>query len=365
MKEAIAKTVGELAEVVKGRVYGDPSTVIRGIASIEEAQIGDITFAESLRFLETARNSQASAVLAPPRKEQEIFGGIGAGQVVIEVSDPRMAFVQLLDLFAPDQFAPRRIHDTVVMGQDARIGANPSIGANCVLGENVRIGDNVTLNPLSYIGDDVEIGDGTMIGPNATLLRGTVVGARCVVHSGAVLGADGFGYVIVGGKHRKVPQIGNVQIGDDVEIGANSTVDRAKTGTTRIGNGTKIDNLVHIGHNCQIGENVIIVAQVGLAGGVEVGNYAVIAGQTGIKEQVKIGAGAVLGAQAGVMGDVAPGAFVSGYGPKPHKEVLKTNAAVGHLPDLIKKVRAMERRLKQLEAEAGNASAESEGEPEA
>ncbi len=363
MKEKVAKTVGELAEVVKGRVYGDPSTVIRGIASIEEAQSGDITFAESLRFLDSARNSAASAVLAPTSKEQEI-GGLGSGQAVIEVSDPRMAFVQLLDLFSPEQYAERRVHPSAVLGHDVRMGANPSIGANCVLGENVRLGDNVTLHPLCYLGDDVEVGDNAVIGPNATLLRGTVVGARCVVHSGAVLGADGFGYVTVAGKHKKVPQIGNVQIGDDVEIGANSTIDRAKTGTTRVGSGTKIDNLVHIGHNCQIGENVIIVAQVGLAGGVEVGNYAVIAGQSGIKEQVKIGAGAVLGAQSGVMGDVAPGAFVSGYGPRPHKENLKTQAAVNHLPDLLKKVRAMERRLKQLEAALGGENP-AEGQSEA
>ena len=367
----IAKTVGELAEVVNGRVYGDSSVLIRGIASIEEAQNGDITFAESSRFLENARASAASAVLAPTRKESEtgvgaVMAGIagGAGQAVIEVLDPRLAFVQLLDLFSPETFAPRSIAPSVVLGHDVRIGANPSIGANCVLGENVRLGENVTLHPLCYLGDDVEVGDNTVIGPNTGLLRGTIVGARCVIHSGAVLGADGFGYVTIAGKHRKVPQIGNVRIGDDVEIGANVTVDRAKTGTTRIGSGTKIDNLVHIRHNCQIGENAIIVAQVGLAGGVEVGNYAVLAGQVGIKEQIKIGAGAVIGAQAGVIGDVAPGAFVSGYGPRPHKEVLKINAASAQLPAVIKKMRAMERRLQQLEASLSKAD-EAETETEA
>jgi UDP-3-O-[3-hydroxymyristoyl] glucosamine N-acyltransferase len=243
-----------------------------------------------------------------------------------------------------------------VIGSDFRHGANASVGAHCFLGSNVRLGDNVTIHPLTFVGDDVEIGDNTIIGPNATVLRGTIIGANCVIHSGTVLGADGFGYLTIAGKHKKVPQIGNVAVGDDVEIGSNVTIDRARTGTTRIGSGTKIDNLVHIGHNCDIGEDCILVAQVGLAGGVQVGKNVIIAGQTGVKEQVKIGAGAVLGAQTGVMGDVPAGAFVSGYGAKPHREVLKTAAAVNQLPDLLKKVREMERRLAALETPAAAAS---------
>jgi UDP-3-O-[3-hydroxymyristoyl] glucosamine N-acyltransferase len=190
------------------------------------------------------------------------------------------------------------------------------------------------------------------------LLRGTILGSGVIIHSGTVLGADGFGYLTIQGRHRKVPQIGHVIIGDDVEIGSNVTIDRAKTGATRIGRGTKIDNLVHIAHNCQIGEDCIIIAQVGLAGGVEVGNHAIIAGQTGVKEQVKIGAGAVIGAQTGVMGDVPAGAFVSGYGARPHKETLRAQAAANHLPDLIKKVREMERRLKELEGLLGGQEGE-------
>lgn len=357
MKENRDRTVAELAEVVKGRVYGDPRTIIRGIASIHEARSGDITYAESLRFLEDAKQSGATAILAPE------LAGVAAGnapavapaaqdkqdKVVIQVSNPRLAFAQLLDLFAPEQYAIRGIHETAVIGSDFRAGANVSIGANCVLGENVRLGENVTIHPLCFIGDDVEIGDNTVLMPQVTLLRGTVVGSRTILHSGTVLGADGFGYLTIAGKHRKIPQIGHVAIGDDVEIGANVTVDRARTGATRIGSGSKIDNLVHIGHNCQISEDVLIIAQVGLAGGVEVGHHAIIAGQTGIKEQVKIGAQAVIGAQAGVMGDVPEGAYVSGYGPKPHRDVLRTNAAVNQLPDLIKKIRAMERRLAELE----------------
>lgn len=359
MKETRSRTVGELADVVKGRVYGDPQTVIRGIAAIEDARIGDITFAESLRFLQNAAQSEASAILTPEAVET-FAAGAGGAKTIIQVSNPRLAFAQLLDLFAPEQYAGRGIDPTAVIGADFRCGGNVHIGANCVLGENVRLGDNVTIHPLVYLGDDVEVGDNTVIHPNVTLLRGTVVGSDCVLHSGVVCGADGFGYLTMGGKHRKVPQIGNVAIGDRVEIGANVTIDRARTGTTRVGSGTKIDNLVHIGHNCDIGEDCLIVAQVGLAGGVDVGHHVVIAGQSGVKEQVKIGAGAVIGAQTGVMGDVAPGAFVSGYGAKPHKEMLRSQAAIQQLPDLMKKFREMERRLKALEAQAGGDGGSSE-----
>lgn len=348
MKETRARTVGELAQVVKGRIYGDPETVIRGIASIREARIGDITYAESPRFLEDAWHSSASAVLAP----EQAAGGGGATKAMIQVANPRLAFAQLLDLFAPEQYAERGIHPSAVIGSDFRSGANVSVGAHCTLGENVRLGENVTVHPLSYIGDDVEIGDNTVIEPNVTLLRGSIIGRNCVIHSGAVLGADGFGYLPFNGRHRKVPQIGHVVIGDEVEIGSNVTIDRARTGATRIGAGTKIDNLVHIAHNCQIGENCIIVAQVGLAGGVELGNGVVVGGQTGVREQVKIGENTVLGAQTGVMGNVPANAFVSGYGAKPHREVLRTAAAVNQLPDLLKKIRAMERRLEELEAGA-------------
>lgn len=352
--ERRSRTVAELAEVVKGRVYGDPETLIRGIASIDEARPGDITFAESLRFLQTAGQSDASAIIAP---ESASDGAVT--KVLIAVPNPRLAFAQLLDLFAPEQFLQRGVHASAVVGSDFRYGENLTVGANCVIGENVRIGNNVTIHPLSYLSDDVEIGDNTIIMPQVTLLRGTIVGSYCTIHSGSVLGADGFGYVTVGGKHRKIPQIGNVAIGDHVEIGANVTIDRARTGTTRIGSGTKIDNLVHIGHNCQVGEDCIIIAQVGLAGGVEVGRGVIIAGQAGVKEQVKIGDRAVVGAQTGVMGDVPAGAFVSGYGAKPHKEAMRATAAANRLPDLFEKVREMEHRLKELEAALGSSEAKS------
>ena len=344
MREYRSRTVAEIAEAVQGHVYGDPSILIRGIASIEEARSGDITFAESPRFLKTARASMASAILAPAAAVTN-----GDSKVLIGVENPRLAFVQLLDLFAPERYAPRGIHATAVVGSDFRCGENVSLGANVVLGDNVRLGENVTLHPLCYVGDDAEIGDDTTLFPNATLLRGTIVGSCCVIHPGVVIGADGFGFMMISGKHQKVPQIGNVVLGDEVEVGANSTIDRAKTGTTHIGSGTKIDNLVHIGHNCHIGENCLIVAQVGLSGGVHVGDYTVFAGQSGSTEQVKIGARSVVAGRGVVTGDLPADSFVSGFPARPHKEVLRAQAASYKVPDLIKKMRELEKRLAELE----------------
>lgn len=345
------RTVSELADLVQGRVFGDPQTVIRGIAAIEDAQSGDITFAESVRFLANAAQSQASAILTPEANLDDALANGGlSSKTLIQVANPRLAFAQLLDLFAPEQYQTREVHHTAVVGPDFRYGTNVSVGANCVFGENVRLGDNVTIHPLVFLGDDVEISDNTTVFPNVSLLRGTVVGANCILHSGSVLGADGYGYLTSGGKHRKVPQIGNVALGDDVEVGANVTIDRARTGTTRIGRGTKIDNLVHIGHNCEIGEDCLIVAQVGLAGGVETGKNVIIAGQAGVKEQIKIGDYAVIGAQSGVFGDIPAKTHVSGYPARPHKESLKTSAAANQLPDLLKAFREMEKRVAELEA---------------
>lgn len=343
-KEQNLRTVAEIAQVVRGEVFGDPETEIHGIASIEEARSGDITFAESPRFLETARRSLASAILAPHAAINH-----GDTKVMIGVENPRLAFAQLLDLFAPKINVPRGIHSTAVIGSDFECGAQVAIGAQVVIGENVRLGKNVTIHPLCYIGDDVEIGDDTILFPSVTVLYGTRLGSRTVVHSGTVLGADGFGYMLVGGQHLKVPQIGTVQIGDDVEIGANCTVDRAKTGTTRIGNGTKLDNMVHVGHNCQVGQHCLLVAQTALAGGVQVGDYSVFAGQSGAGEQVKIGARSVIAGRGGVMHDIPEGSFVSGFPARPHKEVLRAQAATNRLPEMVKKMRELEKRLAELE----------------
>ena len=348
MKKQQDRTVAELAEVVRGRVHGDPQTVIRGIASIEEARSGDITFAESERFLENAQLSPASAILTAPMPALTST----VTKAFIEVENPRLAFAQLLSLFAPEQYLERTVHPSAVLGSGVRLGANVSIGAGAVIGENVTIGDGSTIYPMAYLGDDCEIGTETTLYPNATLLRGTIVGSRCVLHPGSVLGADGYGFVTVGGKHQKIPQIGHVWVGDDCEIGANTTIDRARTGATRIGNGTKIDNQVHIGHNCQIGERCLIIAQVGLAGGVTLGSDVIMAGRSGSKEQIVIGAGSVVAAASVVFRDLPPGSFVSGMPARPHREALKVQAAGNKTPELLQKVKELEKRLLALEKSA-------------
>lgn len=348
MKNHQARTVAELAEVVRGRVHGDPHTVIQGIASIEEAQTGDITFAESERYLENARQSSASAILAAPTTAH----ANNVAKAVIEVENPKLAFAQLLSLFAPEQYLERAVHPSAVIGSGVRMGTNASIGAGAILGENVVLGDNVTIYPLAYLGDDCEIGDDTTIYPNATILRGTVIGKRGTIHAGSVLGADGYGFVTVGGRHQKIPQIGHVWLGDDVELGANVTIDRARTGATRIGSGTKIDNQVHIGHNCQIGERCLIVAQVGLAGGVVLGDQVIMAGRSGAKEQIKIGEGSVVAAASVVYHDLAPGSFVSGMPARPHREALKTQAASNRAPEMLQRIKDLEKRLAAMEKSA-------------
>jgi len=347
MREYRPRTVAEIAEAVQGSVHGDPSTVICGIASIEEAKSGDIIFAENPRFLENARSSMATAILAP---QSAITSG--DSKVWIGVENPRLAFVRLLDLFAPEERAQRGIHPTVVLGEEVNLGENVSLGAHVVIGDQVQIGNDVTIHPLCYIGNNVIIGDGTTLYPNVTVLRSTQLGMRVVLHSGAVIGAEGFGFIMVGGRHEKVPQIGTVVLEDDVEIGANSTVDRAKTGATRIGEGTKIDNLVHIAHNCQIGKHCMIVGQVGIAGSTTVGDYSVFAGQSGAADHAKIGARSVVAGRGGVVGEIPEGSFVSGFPARPHKEALRTQAALNKVPDLLKKMRTLEKRLAELEKKA-------------
>jgi UDP-3-O-[3-hydroxymyristoyl] glucosamine N-acyltransferase len=339
-------TVAELAELLGGEVEGPGDLVVSGAASVNDAQEGDLVLAEDERFFARALNSQATCVLAKP--------GIGndcAGKSVIRVADPAGAFGQVLGLLVDTSDRPPvGVGPGTVIARGARLGEEVAIGPNCFVGSGASIGDRCVLYPGVYIGDDVSVGEGTVIHPHAVVYARCSIGKRVVLHSGAVIGADGFGYRPGRGGLEKLPHVGTVEIGDDVEIGSNSTVDRAKTGATIIGNGTKIDNLVHIAHNVRIGANCVIVALSGVAGSVEIGDNVTLAAQTGVKDHVTIGDGCVVAARAGVIGNLARGKVVSGFPARDHTAEKRIEAARLHLPDMLRRLAAIERELSRLRA---------------
>lgn len=337
------RTVGEIARHVEGAVVGNQDEMIFGVSSIEDAEAGDIVFAENPRFLWEAQKSRASAIIA-------FLDATTPDKPLIRVDNPRYAFTKILKMFAPPLNAPQGIHPTAVVGVGAKLGDGVSIGPHVVIGDRARVGNRSIVMAGTVIGADAAIGEDCILYPNVTVYAGCTLGNRVVLHAGVVIGADGFGYMRVGDQSIKIPQIGTVVIEDDVEIGANSTVDRAKTGATVVGARTKIDNLVHVAHNVKIGPDAIIVAQVGIAGSCQIGRGAMLAGQAGIKDHVTIGDGAIIHAQAGVFGNIEPGAEVSGYPARPHRERLRMDAAVANLPEYVKRIRALEKANAELEA---------------
>ncbi|MHB0999397.1 MAG: UDP-3-O-(3-hydroxymyristoyl)glucosamine N-acyltransferase [Armatimonadota bacterium] len=336
------KYLKEIAEFIDGTVAGDQDIQIFGAADIADAREGDIVFAESLKLLVAAEESAASAIIT-------IAGVPDSDKPKVIVANPRLAFAKALELFVPVSYKEDGIHPSSQIGEGTSMGENPSIGFNVYLGRNVRLGNNVWIHPFSYVGDNVSIADNSIIHPFVTVYDNVEIGSNVIIHSGTVIGADGFGYTQVGSQHYKIPQIGDVIIGDQVEIGANVTIDRARTGKTVIGKGTKIDNLVHIAHNVTIGENCIIIAQVGISGSVNVGNRVILTGQAGVKDHVSIGDDSIVCGRAGVIGDIGNGEFVSGYPARPHREQMKMHAAQQKLPGLLRTVKDLEKRIKELE----------------
>ena len=338
----MTKSVKELAAIVGGEIVGDGAVEISGAADIQDAHDGDVVFAETPKLFEQARKSRAAAVITNT-------GARDSGKPVIAVDSPRYAFAQVLEVFSPAENRPVGIHPTSVPGANASIGENPSIGRNVHIGDNVTIGRNAWIHPFVFIDDNVRIGDNVVIYPFVSIHHDVILGNDVRIHSGTIIGSDGFGYTRVGGKHHKIPQIGSVLIGDDVEIGADVTIDRARTGRTEIGRGTKIDNLVHIAHNVRIGEDCLIIAQVGISGSVHIGNRVILAGQAGIKDNIKIGDDAIICARAGVIGDIKAEEFVSGYPARPHKDQMKSQAAQNRLPEMLKQLKALKKQVQKLE----------------
>lgn len=324
--------VREIAERLGLTWEGDGEREVLRVAPLDSAGSGELAFANSRRALREAQSSAAGCLLVPLDFENP------GGRTVIRCPDPRAACARVIPWLHPIPRPPRGIHPAALIGDD------------CVIAEDASIG------PLCVIGDGVRIGSGTVLYPGVHVYPGVEIGERCIIHSGAVLGADGFGFVLENGRYEKFPQVGRVVIGNDVEIGANSTIDRAALGVTSIGDGTKLDNLVHIAHNCRIGRHVVIAAQTGLAGGTVIEDYAVIGGQVGMGDNVTVKSGAVIGSGAGILSSkVVRGGGEVWWGTpaRPLKEYLETLANLARLPQMRRELDELRRRLAELERQRG------------
>lgn len=341
-----ALTLAEIAAAVGGTVAGDPRCAVRGAAPFETAGPAEITYAAGGRFLKRLADSHAAAVIVPP-------GTPDAGRNLVEAAYPEAAFARVLRLFFPPVRPAAGIAASATVGADFRCGVETSVGAGSVIGDGVRLGRRVVIHPLVFLGDGVTVGDDTEIFPHTAVLAGCRIGARVVIQAGSVIGSDGFGYAREGARYLKIVHRGCVQIDDDVEIGAGNTIDRATYGRTWIRSGVRTDNLVHIAHNVTVGENTVIVAQVGISGSVNVGRQVILAGQAGIAGHLTIGDGATVGPQAGVARSVAAGAVVSGTPEMPHAQWLRAQRCHARLPELERRVRHLERRLAQAEGHDG------------
>jgi len=337
------KTLRELALLVKGEVCGDPDIVITGAKGIREAGIGDVAFLSNRRYASLLKETQASAVLVSLDVAE-------AACPLIRVKDPSAAFAQIISLFSPVEIHhPKGRHKSAVIAKTATLGKGVAVGACAVIEEGVVIGDNTVIYGGSYVGHDARIGKDCLVYANVSIRERVTLGDRVFVQSGAVIGSEGFGYVRVDGAHQLIPQVGTVILEDDVEIGANVTIDRARFGMTLIGRGTKIDNLVQIGHNVITGENCLIVASAAIAGSTHLGKNVTIAGQAGLVGHIYIGDGATCAGQAGVMSDVPEGTIVSGYPARPHAESKRVYAAMQRLPKLLREIADLKRKIKSLE----------------
>ena len=331
-------TASNLAELIGGEVVGDGSVVLTGIAPADGALSGDLTFAEKPSYLAAAEASLASAILVPQ-------GFVSATKVLIRVKDARIAIARVLPLFFPPETPAAGIHVSAVIDPSAQVDASASVGPHCVVGAGVSLGKNSVLMGGNHIGRDSHLGDDVCLHPNVVLYARTQIGNRVSIHAGTTIGSDGYGYVFDQGRHRKMLQVGNVVIHDDVEIGSNTSIDRGALGSTVIGQGTKIDNLVHVAHNVVMGRHCLIMGQVGFAGSTQLSDYVVIASQSGIGGHLKLGAQSSIGAKSGVMRDVAAGDTVLGYPSSSDKQAKRQWIAVSKMPEALRRLRILERRM--------------------
>ena len=331
-------TVRQLAEWVRGEVLGDGELPISNARTLTEAQPGDITFVEHDRHLAAWHASRASAAIVPPNVPVN-------GRPLIRVADPLMAFARIVQQLRGHPPEAAAISPAAHVHPTAKLGPGASVGPFAVVGEGCELGANCTLHPGAVVGRFCKLGHDVTLHPHAVIYDDSVIGNRVTIHANAVIGADGFGYRQQDGKHVKVPQLGWVELEDDVEIGACTTIDRGTFGPTRVGAGTKIDNLVMIGHNCNIGRHNVLCSQVGIAGSSTTGDYVVMAGQVGIADHVDIGNQVTIGAQSGVAADISSNSQVLGYPARPHKEQLRILLMMEKLPEIRKDVQRIKQHL--------------------
>ncbi|HUI53379.1 MAG TPA: UDP-3-O-(3-hydroxymyristoyl)glucosamine N-acyltransferase [Bryobacteraceae bacterium] len=340
--------VRELAEWLGATFEGDGEKELAGVAPLETAGASDVAFVGSRKAAAQAESSAAGCLLVPEEWPSPSY------RTVIRVTEPRTAFARAVNRFYPTAELKPGIHPTAVIGKDVEIGSMVYLGPHTVVGDGSRIGVATSIGAGSVVGKRVNLGEGCVLHANVTIYDNVDVGRATILHSGVVIGADGFGYVREDDRWQKFPQVGRVEIGDHVEIGANSCVDRAAIGVTSIGEGTKLDNMVHVGHNCRIGRHVVVAAQTGFSGGVVVEDYAVIGGQVGIGDKARIEARAVLGSGCGVLTSkiVRSGETVWGTPARPLKQHLEQLANLARLPEVRLQIADLKRRLAELERKA-------------
>ncbi|MBV8726039.1 MAG: UDP-3-O-(3-hydroxymyristoyl)glucosamine N-acyltransferase [Candidatus Eremiobacteraeota bacterium] len=331
-------TLDELAGLVHGRVIGDGSIRIERIATVEDAVSGALTFATSESFLTAAMSSPAAAILVP-----EELASADVSKPLLVVADARLGLARLLTQIMPPRPRGPFRHASAVIESDEGIAADVYVGALAYIGNDVRIGAGTVIGPHAFVGDGVTIGENAWVHSRAAVLRACRIGNGVVLHAGCVIGSDGFGWAFVDGEAQRIPQIGNVELEDGVEIGANTCIDRAQIGSTRIGAGTKIDNLVQVGHNCRIGKHCVIAALTGLAGSTIIGDCVRVAGQVGFRGHLRIGSRVTIAGGSGVWNDVDDDATISGNPARHHRDELRQKVMLRKLPKLFERVEALER----------------------
>ncbi len=338
-------SLGQLAQLVGGSLEGPAERTVSGVKGIEQAGPGDLTFLANPKYAPALEQCRAGVVLVSRGQKTP------PGLAVIRVDNPYLAYARVLTEVTARPYEPLGVHPRAVVDPTARVGGDCSIHALAYVGPGVELADRVVLHPGVCLGEGVKVGEDTVIHPNVVVYPGCLIGRRCIIHAGTVIGADGYGFVFDGQGHYKIPQIGIVQIDDEVEIGAGNTIDRAANGRTWIQRGVKTDDQVHIAHGCTIGENSLLVAQVGISGSTKLGKGVVLGGQVGVAGHITIGDGSQVGGGSGVAKSLEPGSMVSGYPVMPHRLWLRTRGLVKRLPELFKRVKKLEERLGGSEGE--------------